>query len=82
MLSISRDHPLVSTEGIAGLCRVEVDKEPGRRNLMPWPQKASRHLGLRVSEAPGSGAATLLGDSRYLGPEGERYLSKTFLSPR
>lgn len=29
MLSISRDHPLVRTEGMAGLCRVEVYKESG-----------------------------------------------------
>lgn len=39
MLSISRDHPLVRTEGMAGLCRVEVYKELGRRNHMPWLQE-------------------------------------------
>lgn len=39
MLSISRDHPLVRTEGMAGLFRVEVYKEAGRRNRMPWPQE-------------------------------------------
>lgn len=59
MLSISRDHPLVRTEGMAGLRRVEVYKEPGRRNCTLWLQKASRHLGLRISDAPGSRAATL-----------------------
>lgn len=58
-MNFSRQHPLVRTGEMVELFRMNIYKEPGKRNGRAWARRAARHLGLRVLDAPTSGDAVL-----------------------